>query len=68
MTYSKSVLASADNGLMTIAEAQTICQTNNQEVFEYLNDTGSAGTVCQPSDDGSVLFVKAETLLIWLGY
>ena len=68
MTYSKSVLASADNGLMTLAEAQTMCKNNNQEVFEYLNELGNAGTVCQCGDDGSVLLVKAETLLTWLGY
>lgn len=68
-TYSESVLAAADvDGLISLANARLVCKSHSQEVFEYLNDVGSSGTVWQCIADEPTLLIKAENLLAWLGY
>lgn len=68
-TYSESVLAAADiDGLISLADAKQVCKMHNEEVFEYLNDAGSSGTVWQRIDDEPTLLIKADNLLAWLGY
>jgi hypothetical protein len=69
MSYSESVLATSDaDGLLTVADARQICRDHSPDLFEYLNETGSAGTVWKTGEEGPNLFIKAEELLSWLGY